>query len=189
MDFLHTFGMPGKWYAALFDIAADQYGYVTPHDTAGIGARNQVLVDMERHGHLSRVCRGLYRFKSFPPTDRDELMAATLWPDRLGVISHDSALDLWDLCDVNPTKIHVTVPRTARVRRQVPPSYAVHVRNLEVGDVTNVDGIPAVTPLRAILDGIERHLDDRLIRQAIDGAQRRGLLIGDEMSRLAEVTS
>jgi predicted transcriptional regulator of viral defense system len=188
MDFLHTFGMPGKWYTGLFDIASDQYGYVTPHDITTVGGRDQVLVDMERHGHLDRVSRGLYRFRSFPPSARDELMAATLWPNRLGVISHDSALDLWDLCDVNPTKIHVTVPKTSRVRRQVPPAYAVHVRDLDAGDVTNVDGIPTVTPLRAILDGIERHLDDRLIRQAIDGASRRGLLIGDELARIAEVT-
>jgi predicted transcriptional regulator of viral defense system len=114
-------------------------------------------------------------------------MAATLWPNRLGVISHDSALDLWDLCDVNPAKIHVTVPKAPRVRRQVPSAYAVHVRSLDEGDVTNVDGIPVVTPLRAILDGIERHLDDRLIRQAIDGAQRRGLLVDNELSRIAEV--
>jgi predicted transcriptional regulator of viral defense system len=114
-------------------------------------------------------------------------MAATLWPNRLGVISHDSALDLWDLCDVNPAKIHVTVPKAPRVRRQVPSAHAVHVRSLDEGDVTNVDGIPVVTPLRAILDGIERHLDDRLIRQAIDGAQRRGLLVDNELSRIAEV--
>jgi hypothetical protein len=49
------------------------------------------------------------------------------------VISHDSALDLWDLCDVNPTKIHATVPKTSRVRR--PPAYAVHVRDLDAGDL------------------------------------------------------
>jgi predicted transcriptional regulator of viral defense system len=159
-----------------------------PHDITTAGGRGQVLVDMERHGHLDRVSRGLYRFRSFPPSARDELMAATLWPNRLGIISHDSALDLWDLCDVNPTKIHVTVPKTSRVRRQMPTAYAVHVRDLDASDVTNVDGIPAVTPIRAILDGIERHLDDRLIRQAIDGAQRRGLLTGDELSRIAEVT-
>lgn len=27
---------------------------------------------------------------------RDQLMEATLWPRRLGVISHASALDLWE---------------------------------------------------------------------------------------------
>ncbi len=176
--------MPGRWYTELFEIAADQYGFVTPHDVTVLGGRDQILVDMERHGHLERVSRGVYRFHSFPPNTRDELMAATLWPNRLGVISHDSALDLWELCDVNPTKIHVTIPKTPRVRRSIPPAYAVHLRTLSASDITNIDGIPAVTALQAILGGVERHLDNRLIRQAIDTARRRGLLIGDELDRV-----
>ncbi len=73
-------------------------------DTMSIGAQDRVLVDMERRSHLHRVSRGLYRFRTFPSA-RDELMAATLWPDRLGVISHDSALNPWDLCDVNPADV------------------------------------------------------------------------------------
>jgi hypothetical protein len=189
MEIVHTFVMPGKWFTELFDIAADQYGFVTAHDVTCLGGRDQVLVDMERHGHLDRVSRGLYRFRSFPPSARDELMAATLWPNRLGVISHDSALDLWDLCDVNPTKIHVTVPKAARVRRQVPPSYAVHIRDLAARDLGNIDGIPVVTPLRAILDGFERHLDGRLLDQAISAAQRRGLLLTDELKLIEKVSA
>jgi predicted transcriptional regulator of viral defense system len=112
-------------------------------------------------------------------------MGATLWPRRLGVISHDSGLDLWELCDVNPSQIHVTVPASARIRRHVPSNYAVHTRDLVATDIGNVEGIPVVTPLRAILDGIERHLDDRLIDQAIEQAKRRGLLHIDEVATIA----
>ena len=186
IELLHTFGMPGKRYAELFEIAVDQYGFVTTDDIDRLGGRNQVLVDMQRHGHLDRVARGLYRFRSFPTTARDELMAATLWPRCLGVISHDSALDLWDLCDVNAAKIHVTIPKAARLRRHVPSSYAVHIRDLNEIDISNVEGIPVVTPLRAILDGIERHLDTRLIDQAIEAAHRRGLLLAHEVTIIAE---
>lgn len=109
-------------------------------------------------------------------------MQATLWPRRQGVISHDSALDLWDLCDVNPTKVHVTVPKAARIRRAAPPAYAVHVRDLTSADVTRVEGISVVSPARAILDGIERHLDRRLISQAIGTARRRGLVTHGELT-------
>lgn len=111
-------------------------------------------------------------------------MQATLWPRRLGVISHDTALDLWDLCDVNPAKIHVTVPKAARLRRTAPPLYEVHVRDLDPGDITRVEGIRVVVPARAILDGIERHLDRRLIDQAIEAARRRGLVTRDELAVL-----
>ena len=79
-------------------------------------------------------------------------MPATLWPRRRGVISHDSALDLWDLCDVNPATIHVTVPKAARVRRAAPPVDEVHVRDLDPADITRFEGIPVVTPAKAILD-------------------------------------
>jgi hypothetical protein len=111
-------------------------------------------------------------------------MQATLWPRRQGVVSHDSALDLWDLCDVNPAKIHVTLPKATRVRRTAPPVYEVHVRDLDPADITRFEGIPVVTPARAILDGIERHLDQRLIDQAIETAGRQGLVTRDELAVL-----
>lgn len=186
MDFFHTFGVPGRWYSDLFEIAADQNGFVTTQDVHNLGGRPQVLVDMRRHGHLDRVAHGVYRFRAFPAGPLDELMQATLWPRRQGVISHDSALDLWSLSDVNPAKVHVTVPRAARVRRQAPPAYHVHVRDLDPSDITRLEGIPVVTPARAILDGFERHLDRKLIDQAIDAARRRGLVTGDDLEAFAE---
>lgn len=88
----------------------------------------------------------------------------TLGPRGLGVISHDSALDLWDLCDVNPSKTHVNVPKSARIRRQVPSLHRIYERDLDPEDITVEAGIRVVAPRRAILDGIDRHLDARLIR-------------------------
>jgi hypothetical protein len=184
-DLFHCFDMPGRWYAELFEIAAGQNGFVTTEDVRELGGTTQVLADMHRHHHLERRGHGLYRFTAFPSGPFDELMQATLWPRGLGVISHDSALDLWDLCDVNPAKIHVTVPRAARIRRVAPVEYVIHPRDLAPTERTHVEGIPVVTPGRAIADGIERHLDRRLIEQALDAARRRGLVPADELACLA----
>ena len=184
MDLFHTFDMPGRWYSELFEVAADQRGFITTEDIRDLGGTTQVLIDMHRHGHLDRVAHGVYRFRSFPAGPLDELMQATLWPRKLGVISHDSGLDLWDLCDVNPAKIHVTVPKGARVRRAAPPVYEVHVRDLNPSDIARFEGIPVVTPAKAILDGIERHLDQRLTNQAIDTARRRGLITPEQVVTL-----
>lgn len=181
MEFIHNFVMPGRWYSQLFDIAAAHYGYVTTHDARQIGAPTGALVDLQRHGHVDRVAHGLYRFPAVPTSPLDELMQATLWPRGLGTISHDTALDLWDLCDVNPARIHVTVPKAARIRRAVPRAYQVHQRDLDPQDLTHHEGIAVVTPLRAILDGVERHLDSRLIDQAVTNARARGLLLRDEI--------
>lgn len=184
MELFHTYGMPGRWFSELFDVAAGQNGFVTSGDVRNLGGSNGVLVDLERHGHLERVERGLYRFVLFPTDPRDELMAAVLWPKDGGVISHDSALDLWELCDVNPTAIHLTVPKSERLRRRIPAGYVVYRRHLEPDDLATVDGIATVTPLRAILDGMERGLDGRLIAQGIDTATRHGLILADEQRAL-----
>ena len=45
-----------------------------------------------------------------------------------------------------------------------------------------------VTPLRAILDGIETHLRGDLLRQAIETARGRGLIRGGDIERLDELT-
>jgi hypothetical protein len=46
-------------------------------------------------------------------------MQAVLWTGRTNAaLSHETALDLLELADVNPDGVHVTAPSGARVRRQ-----------------------------------------------------------------------
>jgi predicted transcriptional regulator of viral defense system len=167
----------------LLDRAFDQYGFVTSSDARSLGIDQKRLVDMERRGALERVARGLYRFKIVPRTGREHLMEAALWPRRTrGVLSHDTALELHDLCDINPTKIHITVPRAYRINREVPATYAIHHSDLANADRTLVEGITAVTPARSIEDAIDTHVDPKLIDQAIDTARRRGLIRGETLA-------
>lgn len=163
----------------LLDRAFDQYGFVTSDDARSLGIDEKRLVDMERRGTLERVARGLYRFKVIPYTGREHLMEAVLWPRRTrGVLSHDTALELHELCDINPTKIHITVPRRYRINRDIPSPYAIHHRDLADSDRTLIEGIPVVTPAQAIEDAIATYVDPKLIDQAIDTARRRGLIRG-----------
>jgi predicted transcriptional regulator of viral defense system len=180
----HTFAMPGRVYEALHDIATGTYGYLTPADARAIGVAPARLVEMKARGHLEQIDHGLYRMRAIPATALDQLMEATLWPRALGVLSHDTALDLHDLCDVNPARVHVTVPRAYRVRRAVPPVYALHRRDLDEADAMRHEGIPVVTPYRAILDGIERDLGGGLIDQAIETARRRGQITEAQRAEL-----
>ena len=178
--------MPGDVYEKLFAVATEQYGYVTTDDARDLGIDPHRLVVLASRGDLYRIAHGLYRFGAIPFTMRDQLMEATLWPRRLGVISHDTALELWDLCDVNPTKVHVTVPKSSKVRRVVPPAYRVHERDLESEEVTRHEGIPVVTVFRAILDGIDTQVAPHLVTQALENAGGRGLLSKAEVSELTE---
>jgi predicted transcriptional regulator of viral defense system len=174
--------MPGKIFTKLLDVAQDQYGFVTAEDAKARGIDPLRLQDLTRRGLAERVGHGLYRINTVPATALDPYMEATLWPHgNRGVLSHETALDLHELCDVNPGRIHIAVPKAHRPRREIPKLYVVHRRDLADEDTTLHEGIAIVTPFRAILDGIESHLGERLVRQAIANADRRGLLRPHEL--------
>lgn len=180
--------MPGRVYEMLFDVAVDQHGYVTTENARDLGIDPGRLTDLAHRGHADHVSHGLYRMRAVPVAEHDQLMEAVLWPRGLGVISHDTALDLWDLCDVNPLKVHVTIPAAARLRRhRTPAAYQVHERDLDPRDVTRLDGIPVVAVRRAILDGIERPLGPHLIDQALDRGRRTGQLTRAQVAEINQI--
>ncbi len=176
--------MPGRIYNELFDIAADQYGYLTPDDARALGVDPHRLVKMAERGIIERVAYGLYRVTAVSHTRLDQYMEATLWPRGGGVLSHDTALDLYDLCDINPAKIHLTVKPRVRIKRDIPSVYVLHYRDLPTTEITRHEGIPIVTPLRAIADCVESHLGSHLIDQAIDTTRRQGIITVEQERRL-----
>jgi predicted transcriptional regulator of viral defense system len=135
----------------------------------------QLRIMAARHT-LEHRGRGLYRMPLVPPTELDAYMEATLWTGRRGALSHATALDIYELCDVNPSAIHLTVPRGFRTRKEVPPTYRLYRRDLDPAEVGLHEGIPIVTPERAIIGGIEQALGWHLIEQAIGTARARGLI-------------
>lgn len=176
--------MPGLLYSRLFEVAAGQYGYLTADDAHDLGVPVTRLNTMVARGALVQVSRGVYRFPIFPSGPLDEYFEMTLWPHGGGVISHATALDLHGLCDVNPAKIDLTVKPTHRTTRELPPVMRLHRRALTDDEVTWHEGIPIVTPKRAILDGIEQHLGSELIDQAIETAKKRGALRPRDVSEI-----
>lgn len=154
---------------ALFERALDQFGLVTAQDAHDLGIEAVYLRQMARRGTLERVSRGVYRFPAAPSSRLDQYAQASLWPIGVrGVMSHETALDLHDLCDVNPGAITFTVPSAHRIRRrEVPALYGIHHRDLDQGDMTTVEGVPVVTPVKAVLDAIEGAVRQDLVEQAI----------------------
>ncbi|MHB1128684.1 MAG: hypothetical protein ACYC06_01365 [Ilumatobacteraceae bacterium] len=65
---------------------------VSSWKTSKWAARNQI----------KKVGHGIYRFSQLPANPLDAFMLATLWANGRGVLSHDTALDLHGLCDINP---------------------------------------------------------------------------------------
>lgn len=177
--------MPGAVYNQLAEIAAERYGFVTTADAEALGLDPHRLFEMARRGQLDHPMTAVYRVPLVPATPLDPYMQATLWPRNAdAVISHASALGLYELGDANPAKINITVPRAHRPRRRIPALYVLHREDLQPDDITAYEGIPIVTVAKAIRQGHEAHLGPALVRQAIDDAQRRGLL---KRSRAAEL--
>jgi predicted transcriptional regulator of viral defense system len=161
----------------LFSVVEDNFGYVTVEQARAAGIGPEQLAQLARRGTLERCSYGVYRLTEFPVSELDPYMAAALWPHGVtGVISHDTALDLYDVCDVNPNKVHITVPRSHRVRRAVPGQYVLHHADLDASDVTGHEGIPITTLERAIADCIAAGLGNELILQAIDAGHKQGYL-------------
>jgi predicted transcriptional regulator of viral defense system len=177
--------MPGKTFTTLLERAQQQYGYLTPEDARELHVDPTQLRLMAARHTLGHVGHGLYRMPMVPVTQLDAYMEAVLWTGRRGVLSHETALDLYELCDVNPSAIHLTVPSGFRTRKAVPEIYRLHRSDPDPAEVGWHEGIPIVTPERAILGGIEQALGWQLIDQAIDTARARGLITEPAAKRLA----
>src|SRR5277367_5785454 len=160
--------MPGFRYTQLAERAAEKLGYVTAGDARELGIPVGTLNALSRRGQLEHVDHGIYRMPLIPPGQFDQYMLATLWPDGRGRISHESALDLYGISDVNPATIHVTVPRTYRTHRAIPPLYALHGEDIAEADQNTVEGIRTVSVATAIRQVQGHHLRRSLLEQAID---------------------
>jgi predicted transcriptional regulator of viral defense system len=170
----------------LWDVAVDQYGYVTALDAHQFGAAVVELGKLAARGKLTRVAYGLYRFPEWPTGSRDHLMEAVLWTrDPDAALSHDTALDVYELSDINPGRIHVTVARKSRPlrRRQTPAAYVVHYEDLAPSQRGFWEQIPTVTVPTAIDQCIASGVRPDLIRQAIAEAREQGLIDPETAAR------
>jgi predicted transcriptional regulator of viral defense system len=177
--------MPGETFTAFLDHAQGQYRYLTPDDARDLGVDPVQLRVMATRGTIEHVGYGLYRMREVPATELDAYMEAVLWTGRRGVLSHETALDLYDVCDVNPAAIHLTVPKGFRTRKATPSLYRLHYADLTPDEVRLHEGIPIVTAELAILGAREQALGWHLIDQAIRNARAYGLITRPAAGRLS----
>ena len=97
-----------------------------------------------------------------------------LWTNERGVISHETALALYELADVNPTAIDITVPIEYRIGRAGGEGYRLHRGSLNERITRTVDGVRVVDAITAIIGSIEQGVGYGLIFDAIDRARRLG---------------
>jgi predicted transcriptional regulator of viral defense system len=99
------------------------------------------------------------------------------------VISHDSALELYDLTDAIPGAIHITVPRGTSLRH---PGIRLHTSKLRSDEIAQWQGLPVTTIERTIADIAAQGAQEWLIQQAIQEALNRGRILPESLLTLAQ---
>ena len=171
----------------LAGVATAQEGSFTTKQAAAAGYSPQLLIKHIRAGRISRMRRGIYRLVHFPAGEHEDLIAAWLWSDQAGVISHHTALALHDLSDALPSKVHLTLPQAWRRRRlRVPPGVVIHHANVPPEDLAWFGAAPTTNPRRTLNDCAREALAPDLLRHAAQQAIRRGLVARAELCDVDE---
>jgi predicted transcriptional regulator of viral defense system len=151
----------------LYRQAEAQTGYFTAQQAVNAGMDRSTLRHHARPGgRYERVRRGLYRLRHFPSSPYEHIMAA--W--------HETALELYDLSDVIPDAIHLSMPRSERGQRRR-AGVRLHTLNQPPAkaEIRNLAGLPVTSPERTIVDALEAGAQPEQIEMAIRQALERGL--------------
>jgi predicted transcriptional regulator of viral defense system len=172
----------------LYEMAEGQHGFFTTKQAKAAGFAENTHPYHVQAGNWIREHRGIYRLASFPRGDRPDLMLWSLWSRNRGeagqgVYSHQTALSLYDLSDVMPAKLHMTVPKNFRRNSEIPRVLVLHFADLPQSDIGAVHGVRVTKPMRTILDLLEHgEVPLASLRQALREGLRRGLIRRSEIA-------
>jgi predicted transcriptional regulator of viral defense system len=156
----------------LWAFALGQGGYFDRRDALSFGVSDHTLQHHAAAGRVERVFPGVYRLRIAPISPVDDYLQAWVWTNYRGAISHESALALYDLADMLPTKVHVTVPRPFH-RTSAP--FQVHLGPLPEHEVQQYSGVRVTAPARSIVDAAAWGGDPTQIVKAVHEAMARGI--------------
>ncbi len=162
----------------LYRLAESQAGYFTAQQALAAGMDRSTLHHHARPGgRYERVRRGLYRLRHFPSSPHEHVVAAWLALQYLpAVVSHESALELYELSDLIPDAVDITLPRAKRGQR---PRRGVRFHTLEQpprpAEIRQIAGVPVTSPERSIVDALEAGTQPDQIELAVTQALERGL--------------
>lgn len=169
-------------HRALYLIAEQQAGYFSASQARTAGFSRSLLAYHVGRGRFARVRPRVYRLVHFPASPHEDLFVACLIVGPRAVISHDSALALYDLSDLLPAKVHVIMPRSGSRRR---PGIKLHTGQLAHEDIGRYEGLPVTTVERTLVDATAAGLADEQARLAARQAVSRGLVTRERLLALA----
>jgi predicted transcriptional regulator of viral defense system len=169
-------------YKNLYQIASEQNGYFTTKQAISSGYGTNSHPYHVKTGNWIREHRGIYRLANYPLGDRPDLMLWHLWSrnrneEPQGIYSHETSLAIHDLTDLNPGKLHMTVPQNFRRNSRIPEVLVLHYGDISSAKTVQMYGVRVTSPLRTIIDIImEGYLSNDMVTQAIDEMIQRGVV-------------
>lgn len=154
-------------------IAFSQAGYFTAAQALDIGYSYQAQKYHADHGNWLRVQRALFRLPGWPSETTDAFARWSVWARGLAVVSHESALSVHDLSDVNPARIHLTVPPAFRASDD---AVLLHRGEVPADDLEQRSGWQVTTPLRALVDVASSDTPQEILDDAVTEALDRAIV-------------
>ena len=186
--------MPGarERFQRLYETASIQDGYFTARQAKAAGYGTNSHVYHVGAGNWIREHRGIFRLANYPFTERPDLILWFLWSmDRRGrpqaVYSHSTALSVYELSDVNPARLHMTVPVGFRRRSPIPEVLFLRFGHIPPADSRQMLGVAVTSPIRTLVDVVtEGSLSQDILKQAVHEAVARGLVARSELTAVQE---
>lgn len=131
-------------------VLENQHHLIDPTGAAEVGVHRSQLHRMERHGHLVRLGRGLYRLGEAPETWQQELLASIKLARPPAQASHRAVARLLGLATFEASPPEITVPSKRTFQR---PGVIVH-QSRDIAHVPPIviNGIPCTPPRRLAVD-------------------------------------
>jgi predicted transcriptional regulator of viral defense system len=173
----------------LFQTASEQQGYFTTFQAIAAGFQDATHPYHVRRGDWVREWRGIYRIARYPRTETGQYALWALWSRNRkgvpqGVYSHETALSLFDLSDIMPGKLHMTVPPAFRRHSEIPGVIVLHRGLLAPEEIEEREGYKVTRPARTIIDLIANEsVSIDIVRQAFKESKQRGMVRTADIQR------
>ena len=164
----------------LYQLAEGQQGLFTARQATQAGYDERSHPYHVKSGNWVKEHRGIYRLKNFPYSPDSQLSLWSLWScnkkgETQGVYSHETALQIYNLSDLSPSKLHLTVPVNFRRGSPIPDILVLYKATLKPSEWRTIAGYRVTTPTRTLFDMLCSDISKAVISQIVKEGISRGL--------------
>jgi predicted transcriptional regulator of viral defense system len=167
----------------LFAVATQQGGHFTAAQAREIGYSYQAQSHHVHAGNWFRTDRGLFRLAEWVPGIHDDLARWSLWAGGKAVVSHETALAVHGIGELESSRVHLTTPRPFS---RSDPVVEVHVAELPREDIVDGPGFQLTSVVRSLVDVAAISADEDQLARAIQHARELGLVTARQLRRKAD---